>query len=215
MKRFLLISIFLFYIIKINAQDRFERLSVNFGLTHPILNSNDYNENYIIDPEIEVLMNFRILNKTTLSTGFGMHYREHTRAKEVNEIVMVDSILRPWNFKYQWKLNFISIKLPVFITIPVNNSFLDSYVGGISLGWICKYDITKNTKPIESDIKLNRYYIDFSFGVRKELSQSDKLSVAISPILGYQTYFSEHNKWQKDCIFYQLKLIINFKPSQS
>ncbi len=195
----------------IHAQEKFEKFTVNLGLTHPVhyVPNNIYT--FTIDPEIELLMNFRIFSITTLSAGFGMQYGDHVRIKEVNKLVMVDDIgLRPWKYTYHWNLNFLSIKVPAFIRVPLSNSFLDSYVGGISFGWFWKYNLTERNIPNTSNVKINRSYLDFSLGVRKNLCQADNLSISLSPFLGYLIYFSDNNDWQKNYIFSRIKFNFNF-----
>ena len=147
MKSILYLLILLSFNFKAIAHEKF---SVNIGITHPVLYVPNTMYKLTIDPEIGLLMNFRFFKVNTISTGFGMQYGEHTRIKEVSKLVMVDNVgLRPWKYTYHWNLNFLSIKIPVFITVPLNNSFLDSYVGGISFGWFWKYNLTENNIALE------------------------------------------------------------------
>jgi len=213
MKSFYCLITFLLFSIINCAQESNEKITINFGISHPILNGRTYASlKYKVDPEIEVLYNFRISNNTKLSTGVGIQYGNHYRIEEVSKLVMVDGIgLRPWEYTYHWKLNSLSIKAPIFITIPFNNSYIDYFSTGVSLGRFWNYNLTEQNIPNTSHIKINRSYMDFSFGVMKNLSQSEKTSIYLSPILGFRTYFTDLNNWQKNYVFYQLKFNINLK----
>lgn len=212
--KYLLIFTLLTICTFINAQEKFERYTINLELTHPIINSDTYDEYYFLNPEIEVLTNFRIADSTKISTGIGLQFGQQHRVQEVNKIVTVDSNSIPWNYTYHWILSLLSVKVPIHINVPLNNSFLDFCVGGVSFGWFWKYNLSENNVTSNSDIKIDRSFLNFSFGIGKELSHSDNMSIAFSPILGYQTRFSHLNDWQKNYIFYQFKLSINLKTLQ-
>jgi hypothetical protein len=86
---------------------------------------------------------------------------------------------------------------------------MDSFVAGADFGWIWKYDLSEHATPDVSLIKINRYFMDFSFGLQKQLYQIKKLSFGLSPFVGYRGYLSNNNEWQKGYFFYQLKFNIN------
>lgn len=211
MKNLLILSILLFFTFKVNAQEKFEKFTVNLGLTHPIHYVPNYMYKFTIDTEIELLMNFRIFENSILSAGLGLQSCEHIRIEEVSHLVWVDGIgLLPYEFTNYWNLKFLSAKVPVYIAFPFKNSFLESYIAGFSLGRYWNINLSEKSTPNPPQIKIDRNYLDFNFGVKKNLYQTDKLSINLSPYLGYLIYLTDYNDWQKNYIFFQIKFNINF-----
>jgi hypothetical protein len=212
---FLMKSLFLLILLTVStfiySQEKFEKYTINFELTHPVINSGTYDEYYFLNPGFEVLTNFRIIDSTKISTGIGFQFGQQHRKQEVNKIVTVDGRSIPWNYTYHWMLNLFSIKLPFYINIPLRNSFLDFFVGGVSFGWFWKYNLTGDSVNSSSEIKIDRPNLNISLGTGKELMHSDNMSIAFSPIVGYQKRLTHHNDWQKNYFFYKLKLSINLK----
>lgn len=216
MKRALLLIVFIMFSVKQFkglAQDHTEKITIDFGISQPFLKKQENESlNYKVDYEIEVLYNFRISNSIKLSTGVGIQSENHYKTQEVGKVVMVDGDgLSPWKYTYHWKLNSLSIKAPIFITIPFNTSYINYFSTGVSLGRFWKYNLTEQGIINPPHIKINRFYMDYSFGVMKKLAQDEKISIYISPMLGFRTYFTDFNNWQKNYVFCQLKLNINFK----
>jgi hypothetical protein len=72
------------------------------------------------------------------------------------------------------------------------------------------YKLTEEQIPNTSSIKINRSFLDLSFGVKKKLLQFNKVSLSCTPVIGYRAYLTDHNDWQKKCFFGELKLNIDF-----
>jgi hypothetical protein len=100
--------------------------------------------------------------------------------------------------------------VPVYISILLNNSFIDSFTFGSGLGWLLSYKLTEEQKPNTSSIKINRSFLDLSFGVKKKLYQFNKLSLSCTPGISYRKYLTDRNDWQKKCFLGELELNINF-----
>lgn len=193
-----------------NGQEKFERFTINFGLTHPVYKDSNPVEKFTIVPEVEFLLNLQLYKTFQLSTGIGIESGKHRVVEEVAYLVWVNDELGWWPYegtKY-WNLNFFSIKVPVYISVPLNNYFLDSFTFGYGVGWLLSYELTEEAMPNTSHIKINRSFLDLSFGVKKKLFQFNKVSLSCTPDIGYRAYLTDHNDWQKKCFFGALKVNI-------
>jgi hypothetical protein len=210
MKRFITFQIFLLVFNTIvYSQEKFEKFTFSAGLTLPvpIATSNYYS---LLDYEIEFLMNFKFPGNTKLSTGLGFQYGEHVTQEEVGWLTMVNGKPNVYKGIGYWNLDFLSAEIPVIFTIPFNKAFFDSYLAGFSFGKYWNTNLTRINIPENLQIKINKTYMDFNLGVKKNLYQSEKLTINLSPILGYLVYLSDYNDWQKDYIFSQIKFNFNF-----
>lgn len=205
----------------ITGQEKFERFTINFGLTLPVqIVSNSVNTvlpagpvyELTVVPEVEFLLNLPLYKATILSTGIGIESGKHIIREEVAYLVWVNDEIgwRPYEGTNYWNLDFFSMKVPVYVSVPFNNSFLDSFTFGSGLGWLLSYKLTEEQRPNTSSIKINRSFLDLSFGVKKKLFQFNQISLSCTPDIGYRTYLTDRNDWQKKCFFGELKLNINF-----
>ena len=195
----------------INGQEKSERFTINFGLTHPVYKDSNPVEKFTIVPEVEFLLNLPLYKTTILSTGIGIESGKHIVAEPVAYLMWVkDTGWRPYENTYYWNLDFLSLKVPVYVSAPFNNSFFDSFTFGSGLGWLLNYKLTEESMPNTSHIKINRSFLDLSFGVKKKLFQFNKVSLSCTPDIGYRAYLTDRNDWQKKCFFGKLKLNINF-----
>jgi hypothetical protein len=210
MKHFIPFYIFLLtFNVVTNAQEKFERFTISAGLTIPVpLATRHYNS--LLDYEFELLMNFKILGNTTLSTGLGFQYGEHVSAEEVSWLTTVNGKLNVYKGIGYWNLEFMNTEIPVFFTIPFKKAFFDSYLAGFSFGQYWNINLTRINIPGNSQIKINKTYMDFNLGVKKSLYQAEKFTISLSPSLGYLFYLSDYNDWQKNYIFSQIKFNFNF-----
>lgn len=210
MKRLLGLLLFIFSIQFINAQEQFQRISVNFSLSHPILKKNYFPDyRYYLDQEIEVLLNFKAGKSAILSTGIGVQQGEHYRQEETTFTWFDESYWRSSGFIYNWKLKFKSVLVPINILVPINNFVLDYYAVNSGIGWIYKYDLSEHHKTDVSDIDINKSFLDLSFGIGKKIFQSREIFFSLSPIVGSRIYLSNNNNWQKSYLFYQIKFNVN------
>jgi hypothetical protein len=116
----------------------------------------------------------------------------------------------PYENTYYWNLNILSIKVPVYVSVPFSNSFLDAFTFGSGVGWLLSYKLTEESMPYTDQIKINRSFLDLSFGVKKKLFQFNHASLSCNPDIGYRIYLTNYNDWQKKCSLGELKLNINF-----
>jgi len=194
------------------GQEKFERFTINFGLTLPVYYTPNTLREFPIVPEVELLVNLPLYETVLFSTGIGIESGRHFVAENVAKLVWVNDKIGwvPYRRINYWNLNFLSMKVPVYLSVPLSNSFLDSYAFGTSLGWLLNYKLTAEGTPNTSHIKINRSFLDLSFGVKKKLFQFNKVSLSCTPDIGYRVYLTYLNDWQKNCFFGELKLNIDF-----
>lgn len=194
------------------GQEKFERFTVNFGLSVPFYNSSSSLDLTPAVPEIEFLYNIPLYNIIQLSTGIGLESGKHIVVEDVSKLVWVESLkdYRPWSYTYYWNLDFSSMKVPFYLTLPLNNSFIDSFTLGYGFGWLLSYKLTEETTPATYWVKINRSFFDFSLGVKKKLFQINKVSVSCNPGIGYRDYITDRNNWQQKCFLGELKFNVNF-----
>ena len=213
MKKYLFCIIaFLMFHYSMCGQENFEKFTINLGLTHAVYIGSNPVEKFSIVPEAEFLINLPLHKTIKLSTGIGIESGKHYIAEEVAYLVWVESRNGWWPYEgtNYWNLDLLSMKVPVYASVPFNNSFLDSFTFGAGLGWILNYKLTEHQTPNTSHIKINRSFLDLSFGVQKKLFQFNKVSLGLSPDIGYRIYPSDRNDWQKKCFFGELKMNFNF-----
>ena len=208
---FCIISLLMFNY-SIRGQEKFERFTINLGLTHPVYKDSNPVEKFTIVPEVEFLLNLPLYKTIKLSTGIGIESGKHNVVEEVAYLIWVNDQIgwRPYEGTNYWNLDFLSMKVPVCVSVPFNNSFLDSFTFGSGLGWLLSYQLTEHQTPNTSHIKINRSFLDLSFGVKKKLFQFNHVSLSCTPDIGYRAYLTDYNDWQKKCYFGDLKLNINF-----
>lgn len=200
----------LMFIHSMSGQERFDRFTINFGLTSPVYSSNSVGELTLV-PEVEFLLNLPLSKTIQLSTGIGIESGKHIVREPVAYLAWVkDFGWSPYENTYYWNLDFKSMKVPVYVSISFNNSFLDSFTFGSGVGWLLSYQLTEESMPNTSNIKINRSFLDLSFGVKKKLFQFNQVSLSCNPDIGYRAYLTDRNDWQKKCYFGELKLNINF-----
>lgn len=195
-----------------NGQEKFERFTINFGLTLPVYSAPNSVREFTIVPEVEFLLNLPLYKTIHLSTGIGIESGKHKVVEDVAKLVWRNDVKEwwPWSYRYYWNLDIVSMKVPVYVSVPFNNSFIDSFTFGSGLGWLLSYKLTEEGTPNTSSIKINRSFLDLSLGVKKKLAQFNQVSLGCSPGIGYRTYLSDRNDWQKKCFLGELKLNINF-----
>jgi len=203
---------FLMFNYSMNGQEKFERFTINFGLTLPTYKAPNTIDELTIVPEVELLLNLPLFKTIKLSTGIGIESGKHIVVEHVAYLVWVNDEIgwSPYENTYYWNLDFLSMKVPVYISVPFNNSFLDSFTFGSGLGWLLSYKLTEEQIPNTSSIKINRSFLDLSFGVKKKLFQFNNVSLSCNPDFGYRAYLTDYNDWQKKYFFGELKLNINF-----
>jgi len=192
-----------------NAQEKFEKFTFSAGLTLPVpLATSNYFS--LLDYEIEFLMNFKIFGNTKLSTGLGFQYGEHVTQEEVGWLTMVNGKPNVYKGIGYWNLDFMSAEIPVIFTVPFKKAFFDSYLAGFSFGQYWNTNLTRTNIPENIQVKINKTYMDFNLGIKKNIYFSNKLTINLSPTLGYLVYLSDYNDWQKNYIFTQIKFNFNF-----
>ena len=196
----------------ISGQEKFERFTINFGFTLPVYKAPNTLSELTVVPEVDFLLNLPLYKTIQLSAGIGIESGKHIVVEDVAHLLWVNDKIgwRPVEYRNNWNLNFLSMKVPVYVSVPFNNSFLDSFTFGSGLGWLLSYKLTEEATPNTSSIKINRSFLDLSFGVKKKLFQFNKLSLSCTPDIGYRAYLTDRNDWQKKCYFGKLKLNINF-----
>ncbi len=196
------------------GQEKFERFTVNFGLTLPVYKSSfayTVHERALV-PDAEFLFNIPLYKIIRLSTGIGIESGKHIVVEEVAKLVWRNDVKEWWPYEgtNYWNLAFLSMKVPVYLTFPLNNSFIDSFTFGSGLGWLLSYKLTEESTPNTSSIKINRSFLDLSFGVKKKLFHFNKVLLSCTPDIGFRTYLTQRNDWQNKCFFCELKLNIDF-----
>ena len=193
------------------AQEKFERYTINLGLMLPVYGAPNTPWEYTLVPEGEFLVNLPLGKTTKLSTGIGIESGKHIIVEDEARLTYVEPYgWVPYEGRNFWDLEFISMKVPVYFSVPFNNSFLDAITLGSGLGWLVTYDLTEDQILNTSHIKINRSYLDLSFGVKKKLFQFNKLSLSLNPQIGYRAYLNNYNNWQKKCFLAEVKLNVSF-----
>lgn len=196
------------------GQEKFERFTVNFGLTLPVYNSSfAYTVHELaLVPEVEFLLNLPLYKTIQLSTGIGIESGKHIVVEDVAYLVWRNDVKEWWPYRgtNYWNLDFVSMKVPVYVTVPLKNSFIDAFTFGGSLGCLLSYKLTEESMPNTSGMKINRSFRDLSFGVTKRLFRFNNVSLGCTPGIGYRKYLTDRNDWQKRCFLGELKFNINF-----
>lgn len=204
------ISTLLMFSFSMSGQEKFERFTINFGGMLPVYKSPNTIRELTIVPDAEFLLNLPLNTTIQLSTGIGIESGKHIVLEDVARLIWVNDGWRPYEGRNYWNLDFFSLKVPVYISMPFDNSFLDSYTFGVGFGYLLNYKLTEESLPNTSHIKINRSFLDISFGVKKQLFQFHKVSLGLSPDIGYRAYLSDHNDWQKKCFLIEMKLNMGF-----
>lgn len=160
------------------GQEKFERFTINFGLTLPVYKLPNTVKEFTVVPEVEFLLNLPLNKTIQLSTGIGIESGKHIVVEEEAHLLWVNDEIgwRPVEYINFWNLDFLSMKVPVYLSVPLNNSFIDSFTFGSGLGWLLSYKLTEEGIPNTSRIKINRSFLDLSFGVKKKLLQLNNVS---------------------------------------
>lgn len=209
-------AIFLFLLISIPpycwGQKRIERFTVKVGATLPISDSYANLNEYTLVPEAEFLVNLPLYKAIQFSTGIGIESGKHIILEDVDGLVWRDDVKEWWpgTYSYRWNLDFVSMKVPVYLSLSFKKFFIDSFTFGYGLGWLTSYKLTEESIPNTSSIKINRTFREFSFGVTKRLFRFKKLSVGCTPGISYRSYLTDRNDWQKKCVLGEMKFNINF-----
>ena len=213
MKIILYLLILLSFCFQTIAQDKIERFSLNFGLNHPVIGyPSHYKHKYIVNPEMEVLINFPVFKSSKLYFGAGLQYGEYNKLEDVSYLAWVEELgLWPYENTYHWNLSFTDLYLPVKLETPLKNYFFDSYLLGVDYGWFLKYNLSEHQMPDVSHLKINRHFLDWNFGLKKDVLKNKTLTVSGSSIIGFRTYLTDENSWQKNYFFYKLQININLK----
>ena len=208
---FCFIALLMFHY-SMSGQEKFERFTINFGLTLPVYDAPNTIGELTIVPEVELLLNLPFFNTAILSTGIGIESGKHIVVEDVAYLVWVNDKTGwlPYEGRNNWNLDFLSMKVPVYVSVPFNNSFFDSFTFGSGLGWLLSYELTEEQMPNTAKVKINRSFLDLSAGVKKKLFQFNKVSLSCTPAIGYRAYLSNHNDWQNKCFFGELKFNIGF-----
>jgi hypothetical protein len=202
---------FLMFNYSMNGQEKFDRFIINFGLMSPVYSSNSVGELTLV-PEVEFLLNIPLYKIIQLSTGIGIESGKHIVLENYSHLVWVNDEIgwRLYKNTYFWNLDFISMKVPVYISVPLKNTFFNAFTFGSGVGWLLSYQLTEESMPNTSNIKINRSFLDLSFGMKKKLFQFNQVSLSCTPDIGYRAYLTDRNDWQKECFLGELKLNINF-----
>lgn len=196
----------------IYGQEKFDRFTINFGLTLPVYNSSfAYTVHELaLVPDAEFLFNLPLYKTIQLSTGIGIESGKHIVLEDYAYVIWVNEELRKYEGTNYWNLDFISIKVPVYVLVSFNNSFIDALTFGSSVGRILSYKLTEEQRPNTSNIKINRSFLDLGFGVQKKLFQFNQVSVGCTLGIGHRAYLTHRNDWQNKCFLGELKFNINF-----
>ncbi len=213
MKSFFFLAMLLIFNFLSDAQEKIERFSLNFGLDHPVISyPTHYKHKYIVNPEFEVLVNFQVFKNSNLSSGIGLQYGEYYKLEDESYLVWVKGLgWLPYQNTNHWKLSFTDLYIPVNLEIPIKNFFLNSYLLGADFGWFLKYNLSEHQIHDVSHIKINRYFLDWNFGLNKDALKCKGLTISGSSIIGFRTYLTDKNSWQNNYFFYKLKITIHLK----
>lgn len=194
------------------GQEKFDRFTINLGLTVPFYNSSSSLDLTPAVPEVEFLYNIPLYNIIQLSTGIGIESGKHIVVEEVAKLAWREDVKEWWPYRATnyWNLDFCSMKVPVYLTLPLNNSFIDSFMLGYGFGWLLSYELTEERTPATYWVKINRSFFDFSLGIKKTLFHFNKVSLSCNPGIGYRDYITDHNDWQQKCFLGELKFNVNF-----
>lgn len=195
----------------VKAQEKQSWLIINAAVSHPVFNfQSHYEREYNINPEIEILTEFQVFESSKLVTGLGLQSGKYNIIEDVSELVYVEGIgWLPVEYSNHWELEFISLYVPAIIKTPINNFFLNSCSAGIDFGAILNYNLSLKNSPVVPNEKINRYFLDWKFGIEKLFLHSKSVQFGISPFAGIRTYLTQYNTWQKNHFFYGLKLSVN------
>lgn len=190
------------------GQEKFERFTVNFGLSVPFYKSPNTVRELTFVPEIELLYNIPLYNVIQLSTGIGIESGKHIVVEDVAKLVWREDVKEWWPYSRTtyWNLEFLSMKVPLYFSIPLNKFIIDSFTFGSSLGWFLNYEIIPHT----SKTRINQSFWDLNLGVNKKLFKFNRISIDCSPGIGYRNYLSDRNNWQQKCFLGELKFNVNF-----
>lgn len=194
----------------IRGNEKFKQITINFGGILPVYKSPNTIRELTIVPDAEFLLNLPLNTTIQLSTGIGIESGKHIVLEDVARLIWVNDAWKPYEVRYYWNLDFLSMKVPIYVSMPFYNSFLNSYTFGVGFGYLLNYKLTEESLPNTSHIKINRSFLDLSFGVKKQLFQFNKVSLGLSPEIGYRAYLSDHNNWLKKCFFGELKFNVSF-----
>jgi hypothetical protein len=207
------LSLTLIFILSGNvyAQEKQSWLIISTAFTHPVFNfQSNYEREYNINPEIEILTEFQVFESSKLVTGLGLQSGHYNIIEDVAKLVWVEgSGWSPWEYSNHWELEFVSLYVPAMIKTPINNFFLNSCSAGIDFGAIINYNLSLKNSPVVPNEKINRYFLDWKFGLEKIFLHSQSVHFGISPFAGIRTYLTNYNTWQNNHFFYGLKLSIN------
>jgi hypothetical protein len=209
---FLSLSLIFIFSGNVYAQEKFERYTINVGFTLPVYNSSVTLHELTLVPEAEFLVNLPLDKTLRLSTGIGIESGKHIVVEDVAKLVWRNDvkIWWPWEYRYYWNLDFLSMKVPVYLSVPISKSFIDALAFGCGFGWILNYKLTAEGIPNTSGIEINRSFLDFSIGVKKNLFQFKNVSLGCTPGIGYRTYLTRNNNWQNKCFLGEIEFNINF-----
>lgn len=118
------------------GQEKFERFIINVGTTLPVYNSSANWHEFTLVPEVEFLLNLPLYKTIQLSTGIGIESGKHIAIEDVEKLVWRDDVKEwwPWSYRYYWNLDFVSMKVPLYVSVSLDKFFIDSFTFGGSLG---------------------------------------------------------------------------------
>lgn len=203
---------FLLLNLHLKGQEKFERFTINFGGTIQVFKSPNGMDRPIIVPQAEFLLNLPVSKTSQLLTGINIESGKHVILEDEAYLIYVNDKIGwvPYEGRNYWNLNFLTLKVPVYFSGSLNDFFLDAYTFGVGAGWLSMYKLTEEQMPDTSHEKINRSFLDFSFGVQKDLLHFNTTSLGLTPAIGYRVYLTDHNDWQKKFFFGQLKFNVNF-----
>jgi len=108
-----------------NGQEKIDRFTINFGLTLPVYNSSFSGHELTLVPEVEFLLNLPLYKTIQLSAGIGIESGKHKVVEHVAYLAWRNDVKEWWPYRgvNYWNLDFFSMKVPVYVSVPLNNFF--------------------------------------------------------------------------------------------
>ena len=180
-------------------------ITINFGISYPFHGAVF---DLLINPKLEVLLYNRKFENSIMSIGLGFQYGNHIWIEEYAYLADVNGEPWPTRGAYSWHLNFYSLSMPVYFTIPLSNVFFETIVPGFSLGRNFRNNLSEKLIHDVEDERLNKTYLNLNIGIKKNLYKN---MVSIIPSLGRMNYLTENNTWQKGYFFSELTLQVKLQ----
>jgi hypothetical protein len=207
---FLLFSFALFFQ-TLCAENLPKKFSLNLKLSFPVLKSDVPQFIQSVDPGVEVLYMFPLINRIRLGTGIGFDYGHHVWNKDHTGVTWGEGEPRKYSNLYVYHLNFVSAEIPFYLEIlPIKTRVINALNFGFDLGWhnITNFFLERATLPQEPE--LNKTYISVMAGGQIPLLRFKQFPINLQPFIKYRYYLTDRNKYQTSYFMIGIKLNTNF-----